>query len=264
MEAMEGSGGALAAITTALDVDPKKTLQYCSYIARRCRDDGPRLTLRTALDEVLDEVIQDESITTLNRRLSSCFIAYFELFPGFKAQFVDNFTSKDDLMDVLRASCNIPFYFNGNAPCVGVRGGGGVDGFFTVDLPRFGCPPTGSTKMEIIVCPYPASQVGLLPAISTCNYLTHREIPQSTVQYELITPDLLGPELWPYEPLEVLSMSISAPRISRSSSISMGQTMQSSKRGNYASDAEIDMIYARLYDAGVEAVNVWHRNRASC
>lgn len=121
---MEESGGALAAITTALDVDPKKTLQYCAYIARRCRDDGPRLTLRTALDEVLDEVIQDESITTLNNRLASCFVAYFELFPGFKAQFTKDFASKDDLMDVLRASCNIPFYFNGNAPCVGVRGGG--------------------------------------------------------------------------------------------------------------------------------------------
>ena len=121
---MEESGGALAAITTALEVDPKKILQYCSYIARRCRDDGPRLTLRTALDEVLDEVIQDESIVTLNSRLSSCFVAYFELFPGFKAHFVSKFTSKVDLIDVLRASCNIPFYFNGNAPCVGVRGGG--------------------------------------------------------------------------------------------------------------------------------------------
>jgi len=39
--------------------------------------------------------------------------------------------------------------------------------------------------------------------------------------------------------------------------------MPSSIGGNYASDAEIDVIYAGLYNAGVEAVNVWHRNRAN-
>jgi hypothetical protein len=125
------------------------------------------------LDSVLDEVITPESVHILNTRNAACHIAYFELFPGFKPQFVATFAGKDDLIDTLRASCNIPFYFNGNVPYVSVRGGGGIDGFFTTDLLRFGCPPTGSTEREIIVCPYPASTIGLDPALSTCNYLLH-------------------------------------------------------------------------------------------
>ncbi|KAJ1431652.1 hypothetical protein B484DRAFT_40600 [Ochromonadaceae sp. CCMP2298] len=43
------SGGALAAATSGLAEDAI----YCSlYVAQRCRDEGPRLTLRTALDKV--------------------------------------------------------------------------------------------------------------------------------------------------------------------------------------------------------------------
>lgn len=118
------SGGALAAVTTALNIDPIDSLRFCRYIAQRCRDEGPRLTLRKALDTVLEEVIQQDSVSSLNNRPASCVVAYFELFPGFRPQFVKSFDSKEDLIATLRASCNIPFYFNGNAPCVSVRGGG--------------------------------------------------------------------------------------------------------------------------------------------
>ena len=118
------SGGALAAVTTALNIEPADSLRFCRYIAQRCRDEGPRLTLRKALDEVLDEVIQQESVTVINNRMANCFVAYFELFPGFRPQFVNHFINRTDLIDTLRASCNIPFYFNGNVPYVSVRGGG--------------------------------------------------------------------------------------------------------------------------------------------
>ena len=111
-------------MTTALNIEPADSLRFCRYIAKRCRDEGPRLTLRKALDEVLEEVILQESVSVINSRLASCIVAYFELFPSFKPQFVYNFTNRDDLIDTLRASCNIPFYFNGNVPHVSVRGGG--------------------------------------------------------------------------------------------------------------------------------------------
>ena len=111
-------------MTTALNVNPVDSLRFCCYIAQRCRDEGPRLTLRKALDEVLGEVIQEESVRVINSRDAAFIIAYFELFPSFKPQFVRNFINQTDLIDTLRASCNIPFYFNGNIPYVDVRGGG--------------------------------------------------------------------------------------------------------------------------------------------
>ena len=111
-------------MTTALNIEPTDSLRFCRYIAQRCRDEGPRLTLRKALDEVLEEVIQQESVSVINNRIANCIVAYFEVFPSFKPQFVHNFMNRTDLIDTLRASCNIPFYFNGNVPYVSVRGGG--------------------------------------------------------------------------------------------------------------------------------------------
>eukprot|EP00601_Ochromonadales_sp_CCMP2298_P002405 CAMPEP_0173189718 /NCGR_PEP_ID=MMETSP1141-20130122/11953_1 /TAXON_ID=483371 /ORGANISM="non described non described, Strain CCMP2298" /LENGTH=324 /DNA_ID=CAMNT_0014113763 /DNA_START=126 /DNA_END=1097 /DNA_ORIENTATION=+ len=237
------SGGALAAATSGLGISAEDAI-YCSlYVAQRCRDEGPRLTLRTALDKVLEDVLPPDAHEILNNRASNCYIAYTEITPSLQPQFVYRFKDKADLISVLRASCNIPFYFNGNSLAVGVRGTKGVDGFFTMSPNRFGCPDTGATEREILVTPFSASLIGLSPELTRPR--------GSTLQYDVISPDLLtsSPEIltkkcWPFNFLEVVRMSVGAP----ASKLTPGQPI---------SDSELEATYNTLFLAGREAVRQW-------
>jgi hypothetical protein len=73
---------------------------------------------------------------------------------------------------------------------------------------------------------------------------------QQSLTYDVITPDLLSQDMWPYSPLQVLGMSIAAP-LSRSNQF------------EYAADDEIEEIYQQLFTAGVQAVQEWDRRRIS-
>ena len=75
---------------------------------------GARGALRRGLDVVLDQVLPADVHKILNCREAPCTLAYTEITPRIQAHFVNNFCDKADLIDVLRASCNIPFYFAGN------------------------------------------------------------------------------------------------------------------------------------------------------
>jgi hypothetical protein len=55
------SGGALAAITTSLNLKPSLALEACNYVAKECYEKGTRLTLRYALDEVLAQLIPENA-----------------------------------------------------------------------------------------------------------------------------------------------------------------------------------------------------------
>jgi hypothetical protein len=299
------SGGALAAATTALDIDSASALDACCYIASRCRDKGTRLTLRLALDEILDKVLPSDSHETLNSRIASCFIAYTEILPRFRPHFVNEFSNKEDLIQTLRASCNIPFYFNGNNPLVEVRGAGAVDGFFTVKLARLGCPPTGARDREIIVSPFSAKQVGLdaikIKALDTesrriasdsktwflAGSLEDQSINWQTIRwdeakkeeerlikeqkqaqgqrdteelygnctYELITPDLLTADQWPFTQAQVFAMSLGPPPVSI---LSVDPTTALSLTTALPiKDEEIKEIYTKLFEAGQQAVRGW-------
>ena len=65
-------------------------------------------------DNIFNEHLLSAVITSFN-----CTV---EILPRPTAHLIDSFTSKSDLIEVLLGSCNIPFYFNGNWPCVKVRG----------------------------------------------------------------------------------------------------------------------------------------------
>lgn len=116
------SGGALAAATAALEISPDAAIDACCKVAMRCRDEGTRGTLRRALDDALLDIIPVNSGEALNQRDASCIISYMQLLPTMQPCLVDEFSDNDDLLACLRASCNIPLYFNGNNPFVRVRG----------------------------------------------------------------------------------------------------------------------------------------------
>mmetsp|Transcript_21618 Transcript_21618/g.36215 ORF Transcript_21618/g.36215 Transcript_21618/m.36215 type:complete len:302 (+) Transcript_21618:88-993(+) len=238
------SGGALAAATSAIGISAADAM-FCSiYVAQRCRDEGPRLTLRKALDKVLDDVLPNDAHEILNERNSRCYVAYAEVTPSLRQplgpQFVYRYRDKQDLIEVLRASCNIPFYFNGNNLGINVRGAYAVDGFFSTSLNRFGCPETGATDREILVSPFSASLIGLTPELTRPA--------GSNLVYDIISPDLLdrgtGGE-WPFSTIDVIRMSFGAP----ASKLNPGQPI---------SDAELEATYEQLFEAGAAAVRKWY------
>jgi predicted acylesterase/phospholipase RssA len=138
------SGGALAAVTSALEVSNCRNksegfnpLAASIFVAQECRDKGARLTLRTALDEVLDKTLPADVHEIISSRPSPCIVAYSEVSTsGLQARFISKFSSKSDVIDCLRASCNIPFYFNGNSLWVEARRALCIDGFFASDFNR--------------------------------------------------------------------------------------------------------------------------------
>jgi len=173
------SGGALAAITTALNLDPGMGVQACSVISETFRRGG---TLREALDPVMHALVPDDAIQMLADRTSTggrVTVAYMQVYPSVAPQHVTSFDDRDDLLDCLRASCCVPLYFNGILP-VSVRGGYAVDGIFANLMNRrFGCPATGA-GLDLVSCPFPAHHIGL------------QVIPNQTM---LLTPSTLSPLL---------------------------------------------------------------------
>ena len=237
------SGGALAAITTALRLNKGDALNACEYIAQECNSKGTRLTLRLALDTILDELLPANSADLINNRAASCSLSYTEVFPSIRSYNIDKFQSKKDLIDCLRASCNIPFYFNGNSMTVDVRNGAGIDGFFSHQLNRFGAPSI-ATPFELVVCPVKPNIVGLNPSplllrktdirstlrmqqkldfqnIFKINNDQNGSSDENNVndeyddmivqEIDIISPALLSSENWPFSTIQNLQMLVLPP-----------------------------------------------------
>ncbi len=153
------SGGALAAVTAALELPPEDSLAACEEISDTFSRGG---TLRQALDPVLDALIPQDAAERLNARSQAhpCTVSYYQVFPTRRAEHVTSFEGRNDLLDCLRASCGVPLYFNGLWPPVQVRSAYAIDGIFASPLSRFGCPDTGA-DFEFLSCPFPATNVGL-------------------------------------------------------------------------------------------------------
>lgn len=239
------SGGSLAAIASACE--PTVTHSHDRFlkgsfkVAEYCRTHGTRGSLRFALDQVLREILPDDIHRQLSDREGKCIVAYTEI-DGFssKSIYATEFESKEDVIECLRASCNIPFYFDGFKPTVTVRGKQAIDGFFATDLRRFGSPYTGANGIEILVTPFRSKFARINPYLSK-GY-------DKNISYAVISPDLLDKLQWPFRHQEVLRMALTIP-LSRKNS------------NNPITSDEIEEIYSLLFDAGKTAVTVWNAQK---
>lgn len=244
------SGGALAAITSSLLLEDTKEdklamtpLESSVYVAQQCRELGARGTLKISLETVLQKLVPEDAHILLNNRPSPVRISFTEINGnGLQGHLIDRFISKKDVIDCLLASCNIPFYFNDQGLFVNCRGLRCVDGFFAVDIRRFGCPVTGATKRELLICPYRRSLVSIYPEKVRPS--------DSQCQYDIITPDFLDEKTWPFTVRDVIQMSFTAPE----SSINPDQPI---------SDEELRSKYDLLYAAGFESVKRWYDQEGS-
>ena len=222
------SGGALAAVISALEVPSSESLDSCCKIAERCRDQGTYRTLSLALRDELELRISPSAADELNSRQAPTRIGYTEISPAFfTPRFVDQFANREDLLAVVTASCCIPFYFSGSL-ATAVRGGLGLDGFFAVPRHRFGCPETFASELEILVTPFNPAVVGLEP----------RTVLAETARVSIISPALLKADAWPYSSAQLLKLALSPPA---------------------DSDAEIAAVYKALFQAGEASAELWDK-----
>lgn len=237
------SGGALCAMLTALiPFHPEATtdpLATSLYVAQQCRDHGTRGTLRKALEEVLKQELPETCHLDLQKRPGKCTIAFTEIKgTTIKPRLIHDFQSKTDVIECLLASCNIPYYFNGNQTFVEARGVKAIDGFFAIHPKRFGCPPTEAKDLEIIVCPFPSWLTRLQGK--------ELEVYNGIQQVEVICPDVLGRDIWPFSTPELLVMGLRPPFATNNPLTPI-------------SNEELRKKYQQLYIAGEQSVLLWHK-----
>ena len=107
-------------------------------LARLVTDVRQGTRLNIALREQLNEILPEDAPSLAQAH--GLTIGYLEVLPRPGRRLVSSWTSKADLIDVICASCNWPFFFS-RWPFVNCRRSWVLDGFFSVERSRFGCPP---------------------------------------------------------------------------------------------------------------------------
>ena len=253
------SGGALAAVCASLSnhLPSETVLESCCLVAQRCRDAGQTFrTLRLALDEVLQDTLPPESASLIQSRNGKVIIAYQEIYPKYQKHYQTTYTDKDDLINALRASCCIPFYFSGNlAIKVSSRDSYAIDGFFSVQRARFGCPPTAMERQggEVIVTPFDPELVGLNPydvSVYPARDDDDDDGDSNGGVIDIISPRLLMDqgkrEAWDYDLQKLFSLALQPPQ---------------GLEGEFLDNSGIEAVYRKLYNAGVESAGVYVSRR---
>ena len=129
------SAGAIVAAAVACGASEDQVLHglnalLADYKAGSSLNQALRRQLEAIMPEDAHEVAQRHGLT----------VGYLEVLPRPGRRLVSEWMSKQDLIDTVCASCNWPLFFS-RWPLVWCRGGLCLDGFFSVDRARFGCPP---------------------------------------------------------------------------------------------------------------------------
>ncbi|KAJ1454511.1 hypothetical protein M885DRAFT_521793 [Pelagophyceae sp. CCMP2097] len=147
------SGGALAACVAAANLPVADALEASIEIAERCNAKGGGFwNLGPVLRAVLDgsvgcDIIGAETHRVLTDRASPANVSYTAIgaSPFLNKRTAAHFSSRQDLVDVLCASCHIPLY-SGLNPVVSVRGELALDGFYSGPASNLGMQPTSAVR----------------------------------------------------------------------------------------------------------------------
>ncbi|KAF8820828.1 phospholipase, patatin family protein [Cardiosporidium cionae] len=121
--------------------------------------------LHEFLRDALHQLLPDDAHDKINKRPGKVTVAVTQVFP-LQGHFISNFKSKEDIIECVLASCNIPFYFS-TWPLLRCRGKHCVDGYFAVPPKEFGCPPTNSTR-NVKVTPFSAELLHIFGEAGSC------------------------------------------------------------------------------------------------
>lgn len=229
------SGGSIAAVVTCLQpfISFEFALTSCEYVSKQCLiQQQTQGNLRVYLEQVLDMILPINAHEIINSRKSKCIISYQEVYPDYQSKHISYFTSRLHLIQVILASCNIPFYFNTNMnPFIRLENTFNIDGFFASSFNRFGCPKTITNGNELFVLPFIPSDIRF-------------DIKKNDLyNFDVISPLLLENE-WIFDLQSLINLALRPPRM------------------KLENDIQIEfnsLLYQHLFDCGVQAVQVWNR-----
>ncbi|KAL5789831.1 hypothetical protein ACOSQ2_004719 [Xanthoceras sorbifolium] len=145
------SAGAIVCAVIASGASMQEALQATKILAEDCRLRGTAFRLGAVLRDVLQNFLPDDAHTRSNGRVR---IAVTQLLWRPRGLLVDQFDSREDLINAVFASSFIPGYL-APRPATMFRNRLCIDGGLTLFM-----PPTSAVK-TVRVCAFPASRLGL-------------------------------------------------------------------------------------------------------
>ncbi|TXG53822.1 hypothetical protein EZV62_019078 [Acer yangbiense] len=145
------SAGAIVCAVVASGASMQEALKATKILAEDCRLKGTAFRLGAVLRNVLQNFLPDDAHTRSNGRVR---VAVTQIFWRPRGLLVDQFDSKEDLINAVVASSFIPGYL-APRPATMFRNRLCIDGGLTLFM-----PPTSATK-TVCVCAFPASGLGL-------------------------------------------------------------------------------------------------------
>ncbi|OAY72076.1 Patatin-like phospholipase domain-containing protein 4 [Ananas comosus] len=145
------SAGAIVCAVIASGNSMEHALQMTKVLAEDCRVRGTAFRLGALLRDVLNRFLPDDAHIRSNGRVR---VAITQLFWRPRGLLVDQFDSKEDLVNALFTSSFIPGYL-APRPATMFRNRLCIDGGLTLFM-----PPTSASE-TVRVCAFPASRLGL-------------------------------------------------------------------------------------------------------
>ncbi|KAJ0976047.1 hypothetical protein J5N97_018012 [Dioscorea zingiberensis] len=145
------SAGAIVCAVIASGSSMQEALRATKILADDCRLKGTAFRLGAVLRDVLNNFLPDDVHTRSNGRVR---VAITQLFWRPRGLLVDQFDSKDDLINAVFTSSFIPGYL-APRPATIYRNRLCIDGGLTLFM-----PPTSASE-TVRVCAFPVSQLGL-------------------------------------------------------------------------------------------------------
>ncbi|XP_044461966.1 patatin-like phospholipase domain-containing protein 2 [Mangifera indica] len=145
------SAGAIVCAVIASGASMQEALTATKILAEDCRARGTAFRLGAVLRDVLHNFLPDDAHTRSNGRVR---VAVTQILWRPRGLLVDQFDSKEDLINAVHTSSFIPGYL-APRPATMFRNRVCIDGGLTLFM-----PPTSATK-TVRVCAFPASRLGL-------------------------------------------------------------------------------------------------------
>ncbi|OVA15253.1 Patatin/Phospholipase A2-related [Macleaya cordata] len=165
------SAGAIVCVVIASGSSMKEALEATKVLAKDCRLKGTAFRLGAVLRNVLEEFLPDDVHIRSNGRVR---VAVTQIFWRPRGLLVDQFESKEDLIDAVFTSSFIPGYL-APRPATLFRNRLCIDGGLTLFM-----PPTSAAK-TVRICAFPTDRlgfkgIGISPDCNPENRATPRQL----------------------------------------------------------------------------------------
>eukprot|EP00465_Bigelowiella_longifila_P005438 CAMPEP_0185254696 /NCGR_PEP_ID=MMETSP1359-20130426/3596_1 /TAXON_ID=552665 /ORGANISM="Bigelowiella longifila, Strain CCMP242" /LENGTH=281 /DNA_ID=CAMNT_0027837981 /DNA_START=327 /DNA_END=1172 /DNA_ORIENTATION=+ len=190
------SGGAITAAAFACGLPSHEIINGIEAVAKDCRENGSFRRMLIPARELCEKVLPEDAHHLMNGRAR---VSILQVLPRPKRLFIEHWDSKNDVVDSLMASSNIPAIL---APSLLVpfRGGFCIDGSFATKIGSFGCGDSAAQRTVRVMAFDPKDFGGLANLIS-----------QAALTRDAIAPGLREGDSLPISTSRALRLAAGSP-----------------------------------------------------